>query len=108
MDPRTESKSWKKDAADPVIAEHFGEHMVSRVQMTLALLECFQDVPRRRILAVHDDEAGRMLVDVIGRPVDVQSANGSCTSRRRVGQSASKRVGSMKPGNLGNRGKVQR
>ena len=72
----SEGKTWKKYAADTVIAEHFGDYMVPLVQMTQALLAARQDAPRQPAIQVRYADDGRMLVTVEGREHDVQEEYG--------------------------------
>ena len=72
----SEGKTWKKFAADTVVAEHFGDFMTPLLQMTQALLDAYAGAPPRRLLAVRYADDGRLLVTVNGREVDVQAAYG--------------------------------
>lgn len=73
----SEGKTWKKYAADAVIAEHFGDFMVPLAQMTQALLEQRANQPPRMGLRVRYADDGRMLVSAFGAAeVDVQAVYG--------------------------------
>ena len=72
----SEGKTWKKYAADTVIAEHFGDYMVPLVQTTQALLAARQETPRHPAVQVRYADDGRMLVTVEVREHDVQEEYG--------------------------------
>lgn len=73
----SEGKTWKKYAADAVIAEHYGDFMVPLAQMTQALLEARANEPPREGLRVRYAEDGRMLVSAFGAAeIDAQAVYG--------------------------------
>jgi deoxyhypusine synthase len=72
----SEGKTWKKYAADTIIAEHFGDYMVPLVEMAQALLAARQEAPRPPAVRVRYGDDGRLLVTVDGREHDVQEEYG--------------------------------
>ncbi len=73
----SEGKTWKKYAADAVIAEHYGDFMVPLAQMAQALLEARANRPPREGLRVRYADDGRMLVSAFGAPeIDAQAVYG--------------------------------
>lgn len=73
----SEGKTWKKYAADAVIAEYYSDYMAPLVQMTQALLEARQDLPPRAGVRVRYGDGGELFVSVFGRPeVDAQAVYG--------------------------------
>jgi deoxyhypusine synthase len=72
----SEGKTWKKYAADTIVAEHFGDYMAPLVQMVEALLAAQHESPRRPAATVRYAPDGRMLVTVDGAEHDVQEEYG--------------------------------
>ena len=72
----SEGKTWKKYAADTVVAEHFGDYMAPLVEITQALLAATERQPRPPAATVRYGDDGRMLVTVDGREHDVQKEYG--------------------------------
>jgi hypothetical protein len=72
----SEGKTWKKYAADTIIAEHFGDYMVPLVEMAQGLLAARQEAPRQPAVRVRYGDDGRLLVTVDGREHDVQEEYG--------------------------------
>lgn len=72
----SEGKTWKKYAADTIIAEHFGEYMGPLFQIGSALLEAFEATPRPAAFTCRYDDSGDLIVNIAGTDINLPRTYG--------------------------------